>query len=418
MDLTILAICFLTSSIQLKFKTDGFITRFGPTDSRNSYSDNILVLTHLHVLQHKLNTVPGISLFNKVAVTDSLNVPEIYDGTQDLHGKKILIFTYNGVGDMILIQPAIRALYRMVASTGKPPRITLGCNWIQNFPYPDAAYVNKVIPNILTLKEFCSFDVFVNLIPVNFQRSRERSMRDLCLDILKLGPETGGNDPPSIKPDYERVSKIKPVLDQIRKETGKKLLCINWKSRFPHKDAPALLFFKVADRLHDTYQLLLFKDEDASKIMQKEINTFNAPIMNLSYMIHDYLDTVAALSLVDAFVSVDTGIVHAAGALGIPGVALFGPFPPETHVSDYSSVIPIRVSFRGKVCQQPCLETHRGCAEVNYSRNAVSPCFEAIKVDHVIQAFEDAVNRRIDDAGMELRHGAQKQIEKGEICVY
>jgi len=418
MNLTMLGICFLTSSIPLEFKTDGFITRFGPTDSRKSYFDNILVLTHLHVLQHKLNTVPGISLFNKVVVTNSLNVPEIYDGTQDLHGKKILIFTYNGVGDLILIQPAIRALYRMVASTGKPPRITLGCDWIHNFPYPNASYIHDVCPNILTLKEFCSFDVFVNLIPVIFQRSRERSMRDLCLDILKLGPETGGNDPPLIKPDHERVSKIKPFLDQIRKETGKKLLCVNWKSRFNHKNAPAFLFSQIADRLQDTYQALLFKDENTSEIMQKEIDAVNLPVKNLSHLIQDYPDTIAALSMVDAFVSVDTGIVHAAGALSIPGVALFGPFPPETHVSDYSSIIPIRAYFRGKECQEPCLETHRGCAEVNYSQDAVSPCFEAIKVDYVIQAFEDAVNRRIDDAGMELRHGAQKQIEKGEICAY
>ena len=51
MDLTILAICFLTSSIQLEFKTDGFITRFGPTDSRKSYPDNILVLNRGRIIE-------------------------------------------------------------------------------------------------------------------------------------------------------------------------------------------------------------------------------------------------------------------------------------------------------------------------------------------------------------------------------
>ncbi len=399
MDLTIPGICFLTSSIQLEFDTDGYVTRFEPTGSRSIDADHILVLARLHVQQHRMTEIPAISLFDKIPVPDNLAVPEIYDGTQRLHGKKVLILMLNGWGDMILIQPAIQALYRMTASTGEPPRITLGCNWISNFPYPDAGYVDRVIPNILTLAQLCSFDVLVNLLPVNHQRTATRSMRDLCLEILNLGPKWGGNDPPSMRPDPARVSRIKPALDRIRRETGKKLLCVNWKSRAPHKNAPASLFSQVASRLQDTYQALLFKDEGASKIMQKEIDAFNAPIINLSCLIHDFHDTVAALSLVDAFVSVDTGIVHAAGAMGIPGVALFGPFPPETHVADYPSVVPVRAPFRGKVCRGPCLETHRGCAEVGYAPDTVSPCFEAIDTDDVLAALEVITDGWTGDPG-------------------
>ena len=80
--------------------------------------------------------------------------------------------------------------------------------------------------------------------------------------------------------------------------------------------------------------------------MQKDIDDLHAPIMNLSYLINDYHDTVAAQSLVDAFISVGTGIVHAAGAMGIPGVALFGTFHPETHVANYPTVIGIRSTYQ------------------------------------------------------------------------
>jgi hypothetical protein len=272
MDLTIPGICFLTSSVQLNFDTDGCVTHFEPANSRGIDADHILVLARLQVQQHRMTEIPAISLFDGIPVPDNLAVPEIYDGTQKLHGKRVLILMLNGWGDMILIQPAIRALYLMAASTGSPPRITLGCNWINNFPYPDAGYVDGVVPNILTLKQLCSFDILVNLLPVNHQRTAARSMRDLCLEILNLGPEWGGNDPPSMKPDPARVSRIRPALDMIRRETGKKLLCVNWRSRVPHKNAPATLFFQVADRLKDAYQALVFKDEGASKIMQKEID--------------------------------------------------------------------------------------------------------------------------------------------------
>ena len=43
----------------------------------------------------------------------------------------------------------------------------------------------------------------------------------------------------------------------------------------------------------------------------------------------------------------------------------------------------------------------------------MSPCFAAIKVDHVIQAFDKAVRRQINGAKMEQQHEAQEKIETG-----
>jgi ADP-heptose:LPS heptosyltransferase len=339
-----------------------------------------------------LKSVKDVSLFDTISIPGNFKIPEIYDGTQNLAGQNILILMLNGWGDMILIQPALRAFYEKAKLSGNPPKITLGCNWMHNFPYPGVPYIHDVQPNIMTLKELSEFDLLINLIPVNHQRSASKSMKDLCLEILKLSPEH--NDPglPSIVPDSARVSKMQPILDQIRNETGKRLLCVNWKSRFQHKNASPAFFSDIVNQMRDRYQAVLFKDAEAAKVMQKEIEALNAPITNLSHLIRDYHDTVAALSLVDAFISVDTGIVHAAGAMGIPGVALFGPFPPETHVSDYPTVIGMRALYKGKACNGPCLETHRGCAEVDFSPKRISPCFEAISADAVVNAFEKAIN--------------------------
>jgi hypothetical protein len=395
MDLTIPGICFLTSSIPLEFKTDGRVTRLEPAGAIDA--DHIMVLSNLYARQKGMSQIAGISLFDRISIPDDIAVPEIYDGTQMLCGKKVLVLMSNGWGDTILLQPAIRVLYRMAASSGDPPVITLGCNWIDNFPYPDADCIHEVIPNILTLAKLCSFDVLVNLMPLNYQRTAAHSLCELSLEMLGLRSEYGGSDTPFIRPDPARVARIKPFLERIRKETGRKLLCINWKSRFFHKDAPPSLLFRIANVLKPEYQAVLLKDEEASKVMQREIDDFDAPVVNLSSLVSDLHDTVAALSLVDTFVSVDTGIVHAAGAMGIPGVALFGPFLPETHVSVYPSVVPVSAGFRGRVCRGPCLETHAGCAEVGYAAGVPSPCFEAIDADDVIRALNTAV-RRVDES--------------------
>ena len=392
MELAFPGLCFLTSSVPLNFETDGHSTLFEPSVLNNFDPEHILVLTDIHVQLFNLTSVQGVSLFNSIAIPEDFKAPQIYDGTQDLGGKRILILMLNGWGDMILIQPALRAFYEKAKSSGNPPKIALGCNWIHNFPYPNAQFIQEVRPNIMTLKELSEFDLLVNLIHVNHQRSANKSMKDLCLEILKLSPEHSNSGSPCIVPDSNRVRKVQPVIDQVRKQTGKKLLCVNWKSRFTHKNASPALFAYIVNQMRDKYHALLFKDAEAAKVMQKEIEALNAPITNLSSHISDYHDTIALLSLVDAFISVDTGIVHAAGAMGKPGVALFGPFPPETHVADYTSVIGIRTPYKGKTCNGPCLETHRGCAEVDFSNEKISPCFEAISADAVVNAFEKAIN--------------------------
>lgn len=391
MELSFPGLCFLTSSVPLNFETDGYTTSFQLAAGGASGPEHVLVLTNIQAGMFGLKSIKGVFLFDTISVPGNFKIPQIYDGSQALGGKRILILMLNGWGDMILIQPALRSFFKKANSSGAIPKITIACNWIHNFPYPNSQFIQEVRPNIMTLKELSEFDLLVNLIPVNHQRSASKSMKDVCLEILKLSPGHGNSGSPCIVPDFGRVRKIKPVIDQIRKQTGKKLLCVNWRSRFPHKNTSPALFSDIVNQLRDKYHALLFKDAEVAEVMQKEIEDFNIPITNLSSHISDYHDSIAALSLVDAFISVDTGIVHAAGGMGIPGVALFGPFPPETHIADYPSVIGIRAPYKGKTCNGPCLETHRGCAEVDFSNKKISPCFEAISADSVVNAFEKAV---------------------------
>lgn len=55
---------------------------------------------------------------------------------------------------------------------------------------------------------------------------------------------------------------------------------------------------------------------------------FSAPMLNLGPMIHDFTDTLAILQNLDHLVSVDTSVVHLAGASGVP-TSLLLPFAPD-----------------------------------------------------------------------------------------
>ncbi len=323
-------------------------------------------------------------------LADGFHMPELFNGSQDLHGKRVLIMTFNGWGDMILVQPAFRVLYDEITRTGERPEITLASSWVKNFPYPDVPYISKVRANHMTLKELCRFDIIINLAHLNQDRTNNISMKDLYLQEFGLTNCMDRLSPPLLIPDAARVSRLKSLFHELRYRTDKKLLCINWLSRFQHKNAPAKLLFDVAERLSGQYHAVIFKNPTIARIMDQQITKHGAAIQNLSHLIRDFHDTVAALSLVDGIISVDTGIVHAAGALGIPGVALFGPFPAKAHISDYPTIVGVQSGYSGAKCNGPCGETHRGCIEIGFSPNRISPCFKAIKPHEVIEALESA----------------------------
>ncbi len=391
MRLEIPHLCFLTSAVPVDLYTDGAVTHLDPMVPGRDDPERILVLTWPQVSIFNLRSIPAVSIFDAVDLPDNFPTPVAYDGTQELSGKNVLVMMLNGWGDTILIQPALRALYQRGVSAGGPPRLTVGCTWIRNFPYPGVSYIHRVCPNVMTLKELCGYDLIVNLMPANYGKSARLSLRDRYLELMNMEDARAGA--PALRPDPQRVKRMKPVLEGLRAATGKKLLGVNWRSRFSHKDAPAALFFKIVDELAHRYQAVLFKDADTAEGMQREIDEARSSVRNLSSFIRDYHDTTAALSLIDALISVDTGVVHAAGALGVPTVALFGPFPSETHVADYASVIALRAPYRGRRCGGPCLETHRGCAEVDYARDTVSPCLQAVEAGEVVGALEEIVDR-------------------------
>ncbi|MFP4037986.1 MAG: glycosyltransferase family 9 protein [Desulfobacteraceae bacterium] len=299
----------------------------------------------------------------------------------------MLILTFNGWGDCILVQPVYRALYEKVSETGEAPEISLAGSWVKNFPYKGASFISKIIPNHMTLDELANYDVIVNLVRVNEARGNGRSIKDLYLEALGLGGED--LPPPVIVPDEERVERLKPLINKIRQQIGKRILYLNWRSRFIHKSAPAELFFQVAEKLKGDYQAVLFKDQEEAGIMGKEIREHRAPVQNLSTWIRDLKDTVAAISLVDAVISVDTGIVHAAGALGVSCVAVFGPFSSQGHVDSYPRVKGIRSGYQGKTCTGPCGETHRGCREIGFEKGRYSPCIETLTAETIIQALKE-----------------------------
>jgi ADP-heptose:LPS heptosyltransferase len=103
-----------------------------------------------------------------------------------------------------------------------------------------------------------------------------------------------------------------------------------------------------------------------------ECNAADQPelgLLNLASRRHTLRQSLAMLDSCDAFLAPDSGLLHAAGALGVPTVALFGPF----HWRERTRYYPTVRALQGLAPCAPC--HHHKLAGIEWPENG--PCNEA-----------------------------------------
>jgi heptosyltransferase-2 len=140
-------------------------------------------------------------------------------------------------------------------------------------------------------------------------------------------------------------------------------------------------FAEVADRLIQGYdaQVIAFGSPDDRETGDEVQGNARNPLRNLAGRT-SLQETIALISRCDLFISNDSGLMHVAGALNIPTVALFGSTNPATTspVGDHSRII-----YKGASCS-PCLK--KTCP-------TDFRCMDAIRVDEVYAVAEGLLTR-------------------------
>ncbi len=127
---------------------------------------------------------------------------------------------------------------------------------------------------------------------------------------------------PYLTADPARVARWRARLDQLT-PTGYRRIAITWAGRPTHNNdrnrSTALADFTPLASLPNTALVSLQKGDPAA-----QAGSFfgRAPLLNLGAEITDFADTMAILDCVDLLVSVDTSVVHLAGAMGRPAWVL------------------------------------------------------------------------------------------------
>jgi heptosyltransferase-2 len=139
-------------------------------------------------------------------------------------------------------------------------------------------------------------------------------------------------------------------------------------------------FAAVADRLIDDYsaQAILFGSSSDRKSTDAVRQNVSPPLINLAGKTN-LKEAIAVIARCNLFISNDSGLMHVAGALNIPTVAIFGSTNPVTTspVGDKSIVI-----YKGASCS-PCLK--KTCP-------TDFRCMEMISTEDVLETARGLIN--------------------------
>jgi len=92
-------------------------------------------------------------------------------------------------------------------------------------------------------------------------------------------------------------------------------------------------------------------------------------------------ESVAALEQLDLFIGIDSGLLHAAGAVGTPTVGLFGPINPKFRLPPETPSIAVTSNV-------PCLGCHHRLPRLHWREgcNNKIQCMSALSADEVLDA--------------------------------
>lgn len=302
---------------------------------------------------------------------------ELFTFAADLNwpGKRVLIIRCGGIGDLLFLTPALAALlerfpeveftlcaferYRPIIAHPKLDRL----QWLD---YPPKMHDVNAFDSVVPLEGV-----------VETQHDRPA--------IALFAEALGITDLPATATPLFRVPSegLLAAQGEFPKAPGQKFYGIGLRAGHDARTWPFEYCEQAAKLLLDrdpTCIVFLFGEREKfpgiEGLEHPRVVWLPAADLNLK-------ETLAVLGLMDGWIGTDSGLTHAAGALGIPGVGIFGAFQWQTRLPEGSSI-------RGLNGYAPCAPCHHLARSSRWVPGA--PCekancciaLAAIKPDRVV----------------------------------
>jgi ADP-heptose:LPS heptosyltransferase len=261
-----------------------------------------------------------------------------FNETQDWNGKKILFFRFGGFGDLILLTPVLREI------KNRWPNCQIHVATFNNYApvLHHLPFVDKTVKFPPSKEEADGYDAWVfleNAIERN-PRAKEIHITDLFAEITGVSgiknklPEyrTTGGEVTWAEEGYPRAPGIRRIAIQVAAEAQ----CRTYPEQQMQEVMDALLA--------KGWEIFLLGARGSIQAGHKE-NVYNLTQVGVTFR-----QSCAIIETSDCVLAPDSALLHAAGALSVPAVGLYGAFPWKLR----TAYCPTTFAIEGKGECSPC----------------------------------------------------------------
>lgn len=296
---------------------------------------------------------------------------------EDLTGKKLMTWRTGGIGDLFMLQPALRYIkekyptcYIRVATGCKEPLMNSTLDEIHDMPFDaklleDSDYHLQYQGILESSSEdskkstgtdmfFKYFSIDSTHLPAEVKRPKLYFSEDEMKWLKKTCTDLGIND------DHYVVG--------IQVETSAPL------RNFPHDRLKAVIDVLAKE---DKVKIVLIGGPQQAAVASYHKGNNPSIVAAVNFTVRQ---SIVLANRYDLMISPDSFMVQAAGALGKPLIGLYGPFPCDARMKYFENAI----GLEPKVVCSPCFKhDFRPCI-----KGFPSPCFTQIRIEDVLQAAD------------------------------
>lgn len=335
---------------------------------------------------------------------------------QDLPpGTRLMLVRGGGIGDVIMLTPALLALKRLC---GERLRINLSTFANRHPLFEDLPFVDGLLPHPLRLSDFmAAADYFVEFNDIR-QLFNHLNMTDFHLDCLHIDPASipAAEKAPIISPRMTQAPDVRAAVEQTGPRGALKFLCA-----LEASDAIRTLPGAIVGLLAEAYPQIQFLVATGDAPVQPNIHRLDTS--------RDLQAFATAIDACDGLVCADSSAYHIAAALAKPALVFFGPITSSLRTTYYPRVVPLDARYEGETCSAPCgisaigetppvipiginqvrdlqagtpivtrsgrtfsFAMRQGCPEAQACASAYSPCLAAIPRERILAGFAECLS--------------------------
>lgn len=391
---------------------------------------NILVISGLPLARSICEENPPLQHISFAAERLPGFPRRLAEPVQDLApGTRLWLLRGGGIGDVIMLEPALRALRERL----RPGVAVTLCTFADLFClFAEREVVDRLVPQPVRMDDFLNCDVYAEFDDPH-KLFNKIEMIDFHLDCLGIDPATipAGEKIPRLSPTLSRSPRILRLLADLE----------------AHRQVTVLFSHTASDRIRHippgyaaclaaAHPEILFLVPGAlpPELSERE----NVRSLDTSGGLSDF---VTAIACCDALVSADSSACHIAAAVDTPALVLFGPIDSRMRTGYYPRVLSLDADYRGETCLSPCgisaltetppvipiareqvrllkkgltlttrsgrsftFDPARGCPEANALDTPFSPCLASFDEQALLTVFEQLLQTAFRES---VSHGGR-----------